>query len=65
MATWKVKKELGHGGLIHGARRAKDDVFEAPETAMTFLALEGVVERVTTTTPAAKPAAPDAAKTGA
>lgn len=41
---FKVIKERDHGGLIHGKRRKIGDTFEAPATAMTFDALEGLVE---------------------
>lgn len=43
MKWFKVVKERDHGGLIHGMRRKIDDAFEAPETAMTFDVLEGLV----------------------
>ena len=59
---WKVLKEISHGGRIHGARRAVGDVFQAPLTAMTFLELEGIVQK--TQDPSAAPA-PDASKKGA
>lgn len=51
---WKVLVEPSHGGQIHGRRRAIGDVFQAPQTAMTFLELEGIVAK--TDDPAAAPA---------
>lgn len=68
MSWWKVMKPRDHGGLIHGRRRAADDVFEAPDSAMTFDELEGIVERTDAPDAKAKPAkaadkgAPDAGK---
>lgn len=44
--TFKVLKERSHGGLIHGKRRTVGEAFDAPESAMTFDVLEGVVEMV-------------------
>lgn len=38
---YEVLKE--RNGLIHGQRRAVGDIFTAPESAMTFEVLEGVV----------------------
>ncbi|HEY8136263.1 MAG TPA: hypothetical protein VIF61_00385 [Methylocystis sp.] len=55
---WKVIKTRDHGGHIAGARRKVGEVFAAPANAMTFDALEGLVEE--TTDPDA-PAAVDAA----
>jgi hypothetical protein len=41
---WKVKAVRQHGGLIHGYRRVVGECFQAPERAMTFDVLEGLVE---------------------
>lgn len=61
---YKVVKARDHGGLIHGARREAGDTFEAPESAMTFELLEGIVEEVAdakaSKDAATKPAAPKA-----
>jgi hypothetical protein len=43
MKWWKVVKTRVNG-RIYGARRAVDDVFKAPESAMTFDKLAGLVE---------------------
>ncbi len=45
MAWWEVKQERAHGGLIYGKRRATGDKFEAPDSAMAFDEMEGVVAR--------------------
>lgn len=43
--NWTVVKDVLNGGRIAGARREKGDTFDAPESHMTFLELEGVVAR--------------------
>jgi hypothetical protein len=53
--AYKVLQELKNGGRIAGRRRALNEVFEADESELHFLELEGVVEKVA-------PAAAKAAK---
>ena len=60
LPSWRVIQELQNGGRIHGCRRALGEVFDAPESAVTFYVLEGLVEAVpapVAATPAVKPAA--------
>lgn len=53
MTWWKVLKARDHGGAIYGQRRKVGEVFEAPESAMQFDVLEGLVEK--TADPSAGP----------
>ncbi|MBY6244140.1 hypothetical protein [Methylosinus sp. Sm6] len=46
MLWWRVIKARDSGGTIHGRRRQEGDVFEAPESAMTFDVLEGLVQQI-------------------
>jgi len=57
MKHYEVVKTRDHGGMIHGARRDVGDVFQAPESAMTFDLLEGLVKEVPDPNAKAKPAA--------
>ena len=55
LPSWRVIKEFGNDGRVYGARRALNEIFEAPEAAVQAYLNEAIIEPAGT--PAAAPAA--------